>query len=146
VQVVGCGALPFHRLRPLMAQGGVVISPALRPAVAVASLRANRAGRPLPSGNGHRTSLSSTGRPALSPFFGRWRRALPFMPKALACGSVTAMSLASSASVMPPSSGSLLSLAPAKSCAQPGGQPDARQAALAGPLRASRSGRRLPLR
>ena len=66
------------------------------------------------------------------------------MRKALACGSVTLMSLAASVSHLLPSSGSLLFPAPAMSFAQPGAQPDRLPALPAGALCATRSGGRLP--
>ena len=130
-----CSSLNARReRRPFSAHASLLLAPRLfEPA-------------PLPFASAAAFASPWQQRPARSPFRGRWRRSLPRMPKALACGSVTVMSLASSASVLLASSGSLLSLAPATSCAQPGGQPDALPAMPAGSLRASRSGRRLPLR
>jgi hypothetical protein len=65
--------------------------------------------KPLPPGNRRRSSLSCTGRPALSPQHGRRLRYLPGMPKASSCGSVAAMLRATSASSPLPFSGSRLS-------------------------------------
>lgn len=96
---------PFLPFSVIHGAGRQVVWPAHSPAIAASFLRVSPQRRPLPTGNGRRTSLSSRVAPRVLRFAAASSRYLPSMPKAPSCGSVTAMSLASSVSLPLPSSG-----------------------------------------